>query len=372
MGKWNQSLSEVDAAMLCKALPHSLSNFEVVSGMTRFLLFATSCALLPNNSALAQVSEHNTNCDLKSGMPGKTVALEIEHDNESRQFHLHLPSSYDCQKKLPLVIGVHGYGGSGPDFESNTARMFQHVNENNYIALYPTAMSASARGATSFNDLGSRHDSGPDGKTCSGPNPGFYPAFENCGAAEILRECTWGTSCADDVGFFRKIIAFAKHNYTVDASRVYMLGFSQGGQTVASLACPLQDELTAVAAIHGFAANGYTCGPQSKVSLLQIWGTQDEWVRADGGASKDTMQYDSADEAAAEWAEAQHCEMQVNPYGPIQNNSNDLSCQAHAQCQTGAKIVTCSWPGTHVWPSSDKLGNFGLEKIWDFFLDKTK
>ncbi|MFK8050087.1 MAG: PHB depolymerase family esterase [Halioglobus sp.] len=317
-------------------------------------------------------SEHKTICDFKKAVPGKTVAFEIEHDGEPRQFHLHLPSNYDCTENLALVIGVHGYGGSGPDFESNTANMFEHVNDNNYIALYPTAMAASPGGATSFNDLGSRHDNGPDGKTCSQSNPGYYPAFENCGAAEKVRECTWGTSCADDVGFFRKMIAFAKLNYTVDSSRVFMLGFSQGGQTVASLACPLQEELTAVAAIHGFAANGYTCGPQSKVSLLQIWGTQDQWVRADGGASLDTMQYDSAEEAAQEWAAAQDCDPQASQYGSKSDDVDDWSCKAHANCKTGSEIITCSWPGAHTWPKTESLGNFGLNTIWDFFSNKTK
>lgn len=344
----------------------------LISPRARKLLYALPCAYLLNCGAIAQKSSIDSGCEPKTGIPGKTIALNMKHDGESRQFHLHLPSNYDCVKPLPLVIGVHGYGGNGPDFESNTADMFDHVNEKNYIALYPTAMSASPGGATSFNDLGSRHDSGPDGKTCSRSNAGYYPAFKNCGAAEQQRECNWGTSCADDVGFFQKLIAFAKHNYAVDSSRVYMLGFSQGGQTVATLACPLQNELAAVAAIHGLAANGFTCGPESNVSLLQIWGTQDQWVRADGGASEDTMQYDSAEEAAEEWAQAQYCAKESSQYKTGGDNVSGWSCKSHGECKTGAKIVTCSWPGGHVWPRSEEFGNFGLKTIWNFFSDKAQ
>lgn len=327
---------------------------------------------LPGHTAFAQTHSSDPLCETKAGIPGKTIALGMEHDGESRTFHLHLPRDYDCLTPLPLVIGVHGYGGSGSDFENNTAAMFEHVNANNYIALYPTAMSASPGGATSFNDLGSRNDSGPDGKTCSEPKTGYYPSFENCGAAEEQRECNWGTSCSDDVGFFKKLIAFAKNNYSVDSSRVYMLGFSQGGQTVSTLACPLQNEITAVAAIHGLAANGYSCGPQSKVSLLQIWGMRDKWVRADGRPSDDAVKYDAADEAAQEWASAQYCDKETKPYGTSDAKTTGWSCKTHLACKTGAEIVTCSWPGGHVWPRSQELGNFGLNTAWEFFSDKTK
>ncbi|MFT4822289.1 MAG: polyhydroxybutyrate depolymerase [Halioglobus sp.] len=336
------------------------------------LLCALTFSILQGHTTFAQARGSDTLCETEAGILGKTVAMEMVHDGESRKFHLHLPSAYDCLTPLPLVIGVHGYGGNGPDFEKNTATMFEHVNENNYIALYPTAMSASPGGATSFNDLGSRHDSGPDGKTCSRPSTGYYPSFDNCGAAEEKRECNWGTSCADDLGFFKKLIAFAKNNYAVDSSRIYMLGFSQGGQTVSTLACPLQNEVTAVAAIHGLAANGYTCGPQSKVSLLQIWGTRDEWVRADGRPSEDAVQYDAADEAAQEWASAQHCDNEAKQYGASEGKTSGWSCESHSACQTGAEVVTCSWPGGHVWPRSQELGNFGLNTIWEFFSDKTK
>ncbi len=128
----------------------------------------------------------------------------------------------------------------------------------------------------------------------------------------------------------------------------------------------------AVVPVHGFAANVYSCGPESTVSLFQIWGTNDPWVRADGAASDDGMQYDGADEAAAEWAIAQGCDAAPTHYQTRADGIQSWSCTSHANCSTGAEIVSCSWAGRHIWPVSKQAGNFGLNAIWDFISTKQK
>lgn len=322
--------------------------------------------------AFAAKAGQSGNCSPDIGIPGETVPVTLSHDGAQRVFHVHLPSAYDCSERLPVVIGVHGYGGSGPGFESNTTGMFDHVNANNYIGVFPTGLTASASGPTAFNDLGSRNDYGDDGKTCSKNGSFAYESFENCGPDEADRQCQWGTSCADDAGFFIAMIKYVKQHYSVDQDRIYMMGFSQGGQTVASLACELARELAAVVPVHGFATNGYSCGPTSKVSLFQIWGTRDQWVRSDGRLSADGMQYDAANESAAVWASNQGCETEITSYQTAADGIKKWRCEAHANCSSGAEIVTCSWAGGHSWPNTRQDGNFGLDAAWHFMSSKSK
>ena len=53
-----------------------------------------------------------------SGLPmaGRYQTVDMEHDGELRRYQLRLPLGFDCQQRYPLLIGVHGYGGSGAYF----------------------------------------------------------------------------------------------------------------------------------------------------------------------------------------------------------------------------------------------------------------
>jgi poly(3-hydroxybutyrate) depolymerase len=192
-------------------------------------------------------------------------------------------------------------------------------------------------------------------------------AYDNCGPNEETRSCRWGTSCADDAGLFRALIEEVSEGWSIDPDRVYMTGFSQGGQTVQGLACELSDILAAVSPHHGFAANGYTCAPSTPLSLFQVWGLNDNVVNGHEQPSSDGMIYDGADETALEWAAAQGCSLTPTPYATVSDGLNGWSCAEHAGCSTGAEVVTCSWDGDHVWGRNNTNGNFALEATWAFF-----
>jgi poly(3-hydroxybutyrate) depolymerase len=278
-----------------------------------------------------------------------------------------LPADYDCTPR-PVLVGIHGYYGSGSGFANSTADLSEHLDEHGYIGLFPDGLPMSAHDAmvTSFNDLGSRNDVGPDGPTCD-DDPWDYGSYDNCGEEEVARDCHWGTSCADDEGFFRAMIAHAQATWSIDADRIYMTGFSQGGQTTQSMACPMADVIAAVAPGHGFAANGYTCGPDTPVSMMQFWGARDRIVPGDDGMANDGYIYDDAAETATVWATAQGCDADgATPYATASDGTRDWACTEHAGCASGAEVVTCVWDGGHTWPTRGEHGNFVLEAIWDF------
>jgi len=306
-------------------------------------------------------------CVADPAVPGEDTELTLTHDGQTRTYMVRLPADYDCTPR-PILIGVHGYYGSGSGFAHSTADLTDHLDAHGYIGLFPDglSMSTSAPAVTSFNDLGSRNDSGPDGATCD-DDPWDYGSYTNCGPAERDRACHWGTSCADDEGFFRAMLAQAQENWTVDAGRIYMTGFSQGGQTVQSMACPMSDVLAAIAPSHGFAANGYTCSPESPMAMIQVWGERDRIVPGDDGMANDGYIYDDAAETAAVWAEAQDCAADGStPFPTDSDGARGWGCTEHMGCSTGAQVVTCAWNGGHTWPTSGEHGNFPLAEIWTF------
>jgi polyhydroxybutyrate depolymerase len=307
-------------------------------------------------------------CDPSPGVAGEDVTITMMHDGVERSFVLHLPSAYDCETPLPMVVGVHGYTGTGPRIENQYMQIFDHINEHNYIGVFPNGMSASAGAdwATGFNDLGSRNDSGPDGLTCV-PPPYEYPFFENCPDSDRERQCYWGNSCADDLGFFRKMIEHIMENYKADPKRIYMTGHSQGGSTINGLAAELQDLLAAVAPMQGFQTNGYARGAETRMAFLQGWGRQDTTVPALGKPASDNLIYESAEETAAIWAQAQGCsEDGDTAYPTVSDGKYGWLCTQHADCRKGSEVVTCAWDGEHEWPRKEEDG-FGYDVIWNFF-----
>ena len=320
-------------------------------------------------SSVTSSSETTEPCDPAPGVPGEDVRMSTTFDGIQRSWVLHLPTDYNCEP-LPVLLGIHGYYGSGDGFQNDTAKLFQHLNDNAYIGIFPDGLPAGPNGypswVTSFNDLTTRFDDGPDGPTCT--NAAYdYLAYDNCGPNEETRSCRWGTSCADDAGLFRALIEEVSEGWSIDPDRVYMTGFSQGGQTVQGLACELSDILAAVSPHHGFAANGYTCAPSTPLSLFQVWGLNDNVVNGHEQPSSDGMIYDGADETALEWAAAQGCSLTPTPYATVSDGLNGWSCAEHAGCSTGAEVVTCSWDGDHVWGRNNTNGNFALEATWAFF-----
>jgi poly(3-hydroxybutyrate) depolymerase len=321
------------------------------------------CLLL--SAALAQ-SAWAGECHYKPGVAGQDVTVELEHDGELRSYVLHLPSDYDCTPR-PVLIGVHGYTGSGLRFENEWAGIFDHVNKHGYIGVFPNGMAASADAprATGFNDIGSLNDDGPDGLTCD-PPPFEYPFFENCPESFRQRTCYWGNSCADDLGFFRAMLKQVKQRYAVDVSRIYMVGYSQGASTVNGFAAEMADVLAAVAPIHGFQSNGYSRAPESPLPFMQVWGRLDETIRPDGKPGLDRLIYDTPEENAQVWAKAQGCDVdRAEPYPTTADGRLNWSCTHHPDCRAGSEVVSCAWDGEHVWPG-EPGDNYGWDVIWQF------
>ena len=331
----------------------------------------------PTDSGLSDDSADSTApdtgetlCEVAPGVLGEDVELSMEWEGRTRTYSLHIPADYDCTPR-PLLIGLHYYTGTATNFLHETAMIADFLDEEGVIGLFPNAM---ARGegpdddwVTAFNDLSSHNDSGPDGETCTWWS-WDYGVFDDCPASEAERTCRWGTSCADDVGMTRALIEQVSAGWTVDADRIHLTGFSQGGIATQTWAAELQDVLASVAPLHGFAANGHTVGPTEGVSMMQVWGVYDIAINGWETSSMDGLIYDGAAETAAVWAQAQGCSSSgKTAYQTVSDDTWGWRCTEHADCETGADVVSCQWDGSHHWGRSEAAGDFMWAAVWEFF-----
>src|SRR3954471_18278836 len=68
------------------------------------------------------------------------VSGMFTHDGKLRTYRLHLPPSYyDSNNNLPLVLGLHGGGGSGEQFQIQTG-LDAKADASNFIMVYPDGL----------------------------------------------------------------------------------------------------------------------------------------------------------------------------------------------------------------------------------------
>lgn len=319
----------------------------------------------PGDEPLADTDE--VPCDLHGLVPGKDTRVVTTWEGRERVYWLHVPLDYDCTPR-PLFIGLHFFGGEAHAAELDTLRAHGGLNSRGWFGLFPQALAETPNGTwPAFNDTTSHHDTGPDGPTCT---DWAYeqPTFDTCPPEEADRACHWGTSCSDDVGWVRSLIGELSETFTLDPDRVFLTGFSQGGIAAQGWACPLGDLLAAVAPMHGFAANGYACGPTQGVSLMQTYGYWDVFVNGYDQPSADGLIYESAAETAAAWADAQGCSPDgTTVYHTVSDGKVGWGCTQHEGCATGAEVVSCEWDGSHFMGRDPLDGDFMMDAVWEFF-----
>jgi polyhydroxybutyrate depolymerase len=68
---------------------------------------------------------------------------------------------------------------------------------------------------------------------------------------------------ADDVAFYRQLIATLQEHYSVDSQRISITGISNGGLMTQRLACELADRIAAVVSVAAMLSTNLaaTCAP---------------------------------------------------------------------------------------------------------------
>lgn len=184
-----------------------------------------------------------------------------------------VPPGYDPSTPAPLLILLHGYTASG-------------FIQGAYFGL---TAAAGDRGMLLLQ---------PDG-TMDGARIRHWNATPAC--------CGVPPRDADDLGYVTGLIDEMKTFYSVDASRVYLLGHSNGGFMSYRIACDAADQVTAIATLAGATFGEPTrCDPARPISVLQIHGTLDGTILFAGGTLGGNS-YPSAMESVQRFATRAGC-----------------------------------------------------------------
>jgi polyhydroxybutyrate depolymerase len=251
---------------------------------------------------------------------------------------LHLPANAPSYP-LPLLVFLHGLGGSGADLSEGL-----HLDEMAQAFAFAFIV--------------------PEGVLDSSGRR-FWNASESC--------CNFDRVEVDHVAALRRWIGEATANPKVDARRVFLIGFSNGGFMAYRAGCEIGSLLAGIVSIAGAGpGNTSTCHPDKPLDVLQIHGDRDPIVKVDGGhlfADDRRPRYPSAEQSVAYWAKVAHCSGKARP-------ARELDIHPRLP---GAETVVWSYAGcsgsrVELWKiaggdHSAGLSRYGLKAILDFIGD---
>ena len=166
------------------------------------------------------------------------------------------------------------------------------------------------------------------------------------------------TRDGEDVQFVRDMLARLKREYSVDSSRVYAAGLSNGGGFVNKLACRAPGLLAGGVSVAGAYYTNTTIGCSGGVPMLFIHGTNDGTVTINGGVRHGTS-YKSLNSVVDEWKIRNTC------FSANTSTVGNVVKQKH----------NCTYPleywkvngGTHTWfPNSPSAS----QATWSFLASK--
>lgn len=267
--------------------------------------------------------------------------VSLEFEGQSRSYLLYVPDRPTAGPR-PLVLVLHGGGGSAREVRASTRRGFETLAEmQGFYVAYPDAIGRIWD--TGVGDISARLD----------PR-------------------------RDDLGFLRALIEQVAAEVPVDRARIFATGVSRGGQASYMLACQTEGLIRAIApvAMTFPVAQMAACPSRTPVGFLLIMGTEDPIVPYDGGRitifGKSRDRVLSADQTFRAFLTRNGCAgvKTLAPAGAVVR-------QAGQGCASPTGFDSVSGGG-HGWPGGRKLlgtkrsGTINTnisapEEIWAFF-----
>src|SRR5262245_45777057 len=173
-----------------------------------------------------------------------------------RHFILHVPTGYQAGKAVPLVVMLHGHGGTARAMSK--VGWSEEADKEAFLVAYPDAQRAKADQPPGKDNVPTWNDgSGRDGLDTT----------------------------LDDVGFIKALLGFVSTKLSVDAQRVYLAGFSQGGVSTFNFGISLSDQIGAIGVASApFAPkDDATLKLAHPMPLVYLIGTADKLNPIDGG-----------------------------------------------------------------------------------------
>lgn len=262
-------------------------------------------------------------------------------DGRERAHILHTPPGFSFLKpRRPLVLVFHG-GGRNAQIAIEKTEFNDEADKHGFIVVYPNG--------TGVNDEQLTWNAG----VC-------------CGNA--VKESV------DDTNFVKLILEELKGEFNVDPTRIYAVGFSNGGQLAYKLACELPSEIAAVAPVSGNLKVS-SCDPKRRVPIIafeeaeedQYLKILDQPDRNHQGGRKGVGNSEYGKTWG--WVEWNGCNVYASSQviSPL-NDKNEIIKETYPGCLDKADIVVYRFIGAdHDWPVGLVGGEEAVSVIWRFF-----
>ena len=312
-------------------------------------------------------------------------------DDLDRNFVVRLPRGYDAQRHYPVVILLHGMNQDADDMERLT-QFDQLADKDSIIAVYPIA--AHGRWNVGVHPPERRQMIGPGGRRRGGYGGGYpgggypgggggYPGGGGQRPQEPREDKR--PAPADDIAFFNQMLDQMATKFSVDASRIYAVGLSEGGFMSLRMGCALGDRIAAVAAVGAAMPKTMICLPSRPVPLMMINGTSDPVVPYGGGTEHNLdLPVISVEDSAKAWAKIDRCEEkpEKSKLPERAKGGMETKVDTYTGCQQNAQVVLYSvkgagntWPGGEQYEVEKTIGKTSQdlnanEVIWSFLVTK--
>ena len=295
-----------------------------------YLLQAQEASLLQSVSPIRSDSTCAINCE----DPGYRLMTQvIDGETITREYIIHVPSGYQEGDNLPLVIVYHGFGGCAYYMADETGGLNDLADEENFFVAYPQAAYRPAKEDTYWE-------------------PGF-----NGGESIYL----------DDIFFSEQLIEHIDEEFSLDLSRLYAAGYSNGGMITYSLACLRGDLFEGVCIMSGALLDEMdSCDPSQSVPMIIFHGTGDFELPYNGD-----QYYASVPDVVSLWVD--HFQIPTSTLSSTELNGGNVVHDSYYGGTNNAclslytVIEEYGLPGDHVWFSQDMDGVSPNRIIWDFF-----
>ena len=294
----------------------------------------------------------------RTAFAAHSTATKVQEGNRQRDFELKIQIKQQQRRALvvnastdattrPAVLVLHGGSGSARIMQANSG--FDAV--------------ARAKGFTVVYAEGTEFGEGRHAW-----NTGY-----------LLRRLVQNS---DDIAYFDTLINQLVKNHSVDPTRVYMTGGSNGGMMTFVYAVARPERLAAAAPVVA-SMFSFEKKPAVPLPILIINGAKDDEVPLEGGMSRNAMvsraqqaPFKPLADVVQFWVEVNKSEAE----GKVQR-TRSVTTTTHASMPGGAItqfIVDAE--GGHGWPGSParRDGNSpiksfsGAERVWEFFQDKRR
>jgi polyhydroxybutyrate depolymerase len=316
---------------------------------------------------------------------------KVTVDDADRNFMVRLPKGYDAQQHYPVVILLHGMNQDAEDMERLT-RFDELADKDGIIAVYPIALHGrwnvgvhpQERRPMTMGPGGHGHHGGGG---YPGGGGGGYPGGGGGQQQPQSRQPSEDRRPppADDIAFFTQMLDQLGTKFSVDTSRIYAVGLSEGGFMSLRMGCALGDRIAAIAAVGAAMPKTMLCLPSRPVAEVMISGTSDPVVPYGGGTEHNlSLATISAEDSAKAWAKIDRCaeKPEKSKLPPSAKGGMETKVDTYNGCQQSTQVVLYSvkgagntWPGGEQYEAENAIGKTSQDLnandvIWSFFVTR--